>query len=265
MRVGTMTKFVEQEIKENVAHVTLNRPEIHNAFNDQMVEELTNIFSKLDEVADIRAVILKAKGKSFCAGGDLNWMKSTLNYSYNENIEDAMKLANMFKVINKCSKPVIGRIQGTAIGGGVGLVSVCDITVALEGALFALSEVKIGLVPAVISPFVMSKLIPGEARRYFLTSERFSAQEAKRIGLISEVVSKEEMLDKKIDEWINAIKSGGPEAVSMCKKMVRDVANVNLDNTLKLMAENIADRRVSKEGQEGMKAFLEKRKPTWCL
>lgn len=258
-----MTANVEKEIKGNVVRVTLNRPEVHNAFNDAVIKELTDIFSSLDKDPKVRVVVLSAKGKSFCAGGDLNWMKSTLDYSHKENIEDAKKLGVMFKVIDECSKPVIGRVHGTAIGGGVGLVSVCDICVALEGAKFSLSEVKLGLLPAVISPFVMKRIIPGEARRYFLTSERFSASEAKRIGLISEVVTSEEELDKKINEWIDSILKGGPEAVSLCKKMIHEVPRMDLDKAIDEMAKGLADRRVSKEGQEGMKAFFEKRLPNW--
>lgn len=252
---------IKTEIKDQVAKVILSRPEIHNAFNAEMISELTETFSKLDQDKYVRIIILQAEGKSFCAGGDLNWMRSTLSYSYEENIEDAKKLAEMFKTIYTCSKPVIGRIQGTTIGGGVGLVSVCDFSCALDSAKFALSEVKIGLIPAVVSPFVLRKIYSSEARRYFLTSEKFDGHEAKRIGLISEVASNENTLDKKITEWIGAILSGGPEAVSICKKMINDVLALSLDEALDLTVRQIAERRISKEAQEGMKAFLEKRNP----
>lgn len=254
---------VKVDIKDQIATVTLCNPEIHNAFNADMVSALTKAFSELSKNKEVRAIVLRGEGKSFCAGGDLKWMKSTLSYSYEENIEDAKKLANMFKTINECSKPVTGRVHGAAIGGGVGLVSVCDMVCAIESAIFSLSEVKIGLLPAVISPFVLRKVAPGEARRYFITSERFNATEAKRIGLISEVVSNVEEMDKKINEWISAILSGGPEAVSLCKKMVHEIPSLDLNSALELTSKQIAERRVSKEGQEGMLAFLEKRQPSW--
>jgi methylglutaconyl-CoA hydratase len=254
---------VKTEIKDHIAKVTLARPEIHNAFNAEMISKLTNIFQDLSSDKKLRAVVLSAEGKSFCAGGDLNWMKSTLNFSYEENINDAKKLADMFMAIYKCSIPVIGRIQGTAIGGGVGLVSVCDMACAVESAKFALSEVRIGLLPAVISPFVLRKLIPGEARRYFLTSERFDANEARRIGLISEVTKTPEEMDLKINGWIESILGGGPEAIKICKQMMGEIPFMGLDKALEITSKQIAERRVSKEGQEGMLAFLEKRNPKW--
>ncbi len=254
---------VKTEIKDQVAKVTLSRPEIHNAFNAEMVSELTNIFQEFSKDKKLRIVILSAEGKSFCAGGDLNWMKSTLKFSYEENISDAKQLAIMFKAIYECPVPVIGRIQGTAIGGGVGLVSVCDMACALESAKFALSEVRIGLLPAVISPFVLRKIIPGEARRYFLTSERFDANEARRIGLISEVTKTIEEMDLKIQGWIDSILSGGPEAIKICKKMTDEISFMELDKALEITSKQIAERRVSQEGQEGMLAFLEKRNPKW--
>ena len=255
--------MLKTELKNQIAKVTLNRSEVHNAFNAEMISELTKTFSDLDKHKDVRVIILTSEGKSFCAGGDLNWMKESLNYSYEENIEDAKKLALMFKTIYECSKPVICRIQGTAIGGGVGLVSVCDIACTVESAKFSLSEVKIGLLPAVISPFVLKKVLPGEAKRYFLTSERFDGYEAKRIGLVSEVAKSEEEMDKIINRWIEAILSGGPEAVPICKKMINEVPPLHLDKALEITSKQIAQRRISKEGQEGIKAFLEKRNPFW--
>ena len=261
--IGINLMTVKTKITENIAEVTLSRPEVHNAFNDEMIKELTKAFLELSTNKNIRVIILAGEGKSFCAGGDLNWMKKAIDYTYEENIEDSLKLAKMFRTINECPKPVIARIQGTAIGGGVGLVSVCDVSCTVSTAKFSLSEVKIGLIPAVISPFVMKKIFPGEARRYFLTGERFDANEAKRIGLISEVASDEEEMDKKINEWTEAMLSGGPEAISTCKKMIRDVAFLNTDEALELSSKELAERRASKEGQEGIKAFFEKRKPNW--
>ena len=254
---------VKVEIKNQIATVTLSRPEVHNAFNETVIKELTELFSKLDKDKNVRVVILASKGKSFCAGGDLNWMKKSIDFTYEENIADARSLGKMFKTINECSKPVIARIQGTAIGGGVGLISVCDVSCTVSTAKFSLSEVRIGLIPAVISPFAMKKILPGEARRYFLTGERFDANEAKRIGLISEVVPDEKELDKKISEWTDSILSGGPEAISTCKKMIHDISSLKIDEALEIAAKELAERRASKEGQEGIKAFLEKRQPSW--
>jgi len=254
---------IKTEIKNKIATVTLSRPEVHNAFNDEMIKELTEAFLELGKNKNVRVIILAGEGKSFCAGGDLNWMKKAIDYTDEENVEDSRKLAKMFRTINECPKPVIARIHGTAIGGGVGLVSVCDISCAVSTAKFSLSEVRIGLIPAVISPFVMGKIILGEARRYFLSSERFDASEARRIGLISEVALSEEEMDEKISEWTEAILSGGPEAISACKKMIRDISFLNLDKALELSSKELAERRASKEGQEGIKAFFEKRKPNW--
>ncbi len=254
---------IKTEIKNQIATVTLSRPEVHNAFNDEVIKKLTETFSELSKDNNVRVVILAGEGKSFCAGGDLNWMKKAIDYTYEENVEDSRRLAKMFKTINECPKPVIARIHGTTIGGGVGLVSVCDVSCAVSTAKFSLSEVKIGLIPAVISPFVMRKIIPGEARRYFLTGERFDASEAKRIGLISEVSLDEKEMDKKISEWTESVLSGGPEAISACKKMIHDISFLNTDEALELSSKQLAERRASKEGQEGIKAFFEKRKPNW--
>lgn len=254
---------IKTNIKNHIATVMLSRPEVHNAFNDDMIKGLTEAFLELGKNQNVRVIILSSEGKSFCAGGDLNWMKKAIDYTYEENIKDSLKLAKMFRTINECPKPVIARIQGTAIGGGVGLVSVCDVSCAVSTAKFSLSEVRIGLIPAVISPFVMRKILPGEARRYFLTGERFDANEAKRIGLISEVAVDEKEMDKKISEWTEAILSGGPEAISACKKTIRDVSSLEIDEALELSSKELAERRASKEGQEGIKAFFEKRQPDW--
>ena len=254
---------VKTEIKNQTAVVTLSRPEVHNAFNDETISALTKTFSDLDKNENIRTIILQAEGKSFCAGADLSWMKSTVNFTYDENIEDGKCLAKMFKTIYECSKPVLGRVHGTAIGGGIGLVSVCDITCALDTAKFSLSEVKIGLIPAVISPFVLEKISLSEAKRYFLTGERFDANEAKRIGLISETADSIENLDRKINDWVQNILSGGKEAIKICKKMIQEISSMNLNESLELTAKQIAKLRVGKEAQEGMQAFLEKRAPNW--
>ncbi len=257
--------FIQIEQNAHLATVTLARPELHNAFNDQMIAELAQAFQSLGENANIRAIILAAEGKSFCAGADLNWMKSMLAYSYDENIEDARKLAEMLRTIDECPKPVIGRIHGPAFGGGVGLASVCDLTVALESATFCLSEVKLGLLPAVISPFVLQKMPVAQARRYFITAERFSAAEAYRFGLVSAVESTVEAMDEQIQRWVGQFLQNGPEAVSLCKKLIREVSGVNKDAAITLATHRIAERRISEEGQEGMRAFLEKRPSQWII
>lgn len=259
-----MSSFIQTEIQGAVATVTLNRPDLHNAFNEDMIKDLTQTFTTLGQKLEIRVIVLAAAGRSFCAGADLNWMKSMLNYTFEENVTDANALAKMLRAIDECPKPVIGRIHGAAFGGGVGLASVCDITVALEEVTFCLSEVKLGLLPAVISPFVLNKIPVSEARRYFLTAERFSAEEAHRIGLVSKVVSSEENLDSTVQTWIQALLQNGPEAVSLCKKLIREIStSSSREEAIQLATHLIAERRVSEEGQEGMRSFLEKRPSQW--
>jgi methylglutaconyl-CoA hydratase len=259
-----MTQFITTDVQEQVARVTLNRPELHNAFNDQIIAELDQVFSELGQRNDVRVIVLAAEGKSFCAGADLNWMKSMLGYSFEENMADARKLANMLRTINECPKPVIGRVHGAAFGGGVGLTSVCDMAVAMESATFSLSEVKLGLLPAVISPFVIQKISAAQARRFFLTAERFSADVACRIGLISHVVPTLQVMDNTIDEWITGICQNGPEAVTLCKTLIREINSAaGMDEAINIAVQRIAERRISEEGQEGMRAFLEKRQSQW--
>ena len=258
-----LTMSIKSEIKNQIATVTLNRPEVHNAFNAEMVTELTKIFTDLSKNKEVRSIILSSSGKTFCAGADLKWMQSMMNCSMEENIKDAENLAKMFATINNCSKPVIARVQGHAFGGGVGLISTCDIVISVETATFSLSEVRIGLVPGVISPFLLRKISVGEARRYFLTAEKFSANEALRIGLISKVVKDEAELDSVIKELTNNINQNGPEATSICKKMIFEVSDLNINEAITFTTKAIADRRAGKEGQEGMKSFFEKRKPEW--
>ncbi len=256
---------IKTEIKNQTATVTLNRPEVHNALNEEMISGLTNIFCDLGKNESIRVIVLASEGKTFCAGADLNWMSSMLNFTLEENIADAKRLSCMLRTIHECPKPVICRVQGAAFGGGVGLISACDMVVAIETATFCLSEVKIGLIPAVISPFVLEKMPVSFARRYFLTAERFGSQEALRMGFISEVVTETESLDKTIGGWIKAILENAPEAISLCKVHIRDILSSSFDEGLEHAACAIAERRISKEGQEGMKAFFEKRKPYWVI
>jgi methylglutaconyl-CoA hydratase len=262
-----MGEFVQIAVEETVAGsfatVTLNRPELHNAFNEVMIRELQEAFAMFGKNSPVRAVILRGEGKSFCAGADLNWMKKMVDYTFEQNVEDAHALAAMFRAIHACPKPVIARVHGAAFGGGVGLLAACDMVFATENAAFCLSEVKLGLLPAVISPFVLKKIGQTHAQRYFLTAEKFNASEARRIGLISEVVPDEQALDSQIAAIVQTLCANGPEAISQCKVLIEQVCRMDWERAVDITTKMIADRRTSKEGQEGMKAFLEKRPPAW--
>jgi methylglutaconyl-CoA hydratase len=248
-----------------VATVTLNRPDTRNAFNDGVITELTQAFTELGQRDEVRCVVLAAAGTAFCAGADLNWMRRMAGYSREENLADAGKLAAMLKAIYECPKPTIARIQGDAIAGGMGLVAACDIAVSVDSANFCLSEVKLGLIPATISPYVIRAMGARAAHRYFLTAERFSAAEAHRIGLVHEVVVAEQ-LDAKVEEVSRALCSGSPYAVRACKRLVQDVAEREIDDALiARTVEQIADIRASAQGKEGVQSFLEKRKPNWLI
>lgn len=246
-----------------VTTVHLNRPEIHNAFNDEVVTELTHTFDELGSRDDVRAVILAGQGKSFSAGADLHWMKRMVDYTAEENERDAMAMAGMFRAIDRCRKPVIARVQGAALGGGSGLVAAADIAVAAQGTKFAFSEVRLGIIPAVISPFVLAKIGAAHARRYFLTGERFGADRAREIGLVQEVVAPE-ALDEAVQKLVGHILASGPEAVCAAKELVFEVnAALTDDAKDQVTSRRIAERRASDEGQQGMRAFLEKRSAPW--
>jgi methylglutaconyl-CoA hydratase len=250
------------EHADGVLTVTLNRPDVHNAFNDELIAEAIDLFSNIDTDA-ARVVVLAGTGKNFCAGADLNWMSRMVAYTREENIRDSSLLAKMYALIDECPLPVVGRIQGAAIGGGVGLVSVCDVAVALTTAQFGLSEVKLGILPAVISPYVIAKIGATHARALFLTGERFDADRALRIGLVHRVVESEAELDAAIYETVTQLKTSGPEAVRECKKLIAHVASHDLIDAIPYTIDAIATRRVSEEGQEGMKAFLSKGLASW--
>ena len=239
------------------------RPDLHNAFNEVVIAELTAAFVDAGRRDDVRVVILAGEGKSFCAGADVHWMKRMIGYSVDENVADALAMAKMLRAIRDCPKPVIARIHGPAIGGGVGLAAACDIAVAVESAVFSLSEVKLGIIPAVISPFVLEKIGIGHARRYGLTAERFAASEARRIGLIHEVFPTVEAMDAWIAATCEAIRTNSPAALSACKQILTAVDGQSWDVVQGLTAERIAAIRVSPEGQEGLRSFLEKRTPNW--
>ena len=251
------------EHHHQVAKVTLNRPEVRNAFNAGLIAELTQTFIALGGRADVRCIVLTGQGSAFCAGADLNWMRSMADYSREENLRDAALLARMMQTIYECSKPTIAKIQGDAYAGGTGLVAVCDIAVAANTAHFCLSEVKLGLLPSTISPYVIRAMGPRAAHRYFLTAERFSAAEALRIGFVHEVVASD-ALDGKVAELSTALVNAGPEAVKACKKLVQDVAGEDITPELvQMTVASIANVRVSPEGREGLQSFLQKRKPNW--
>lgn len=254
---------VEEKASGAIATVTLGRPELHNAFNAQMIAELREAFAGFSKNSPVRAIVLRGEGKSFCAGADLNWMRQMVDYSFEQNVEDAHALAAMFRAIQQCPKPVIARVHGPAFGGGVGLVAACDMAFATESATFCLSEVKLGLLPAVISPFVLKKIGETHARRYFLTAEKFSASEAHRIGLVSEVLPDEAALDHQLETVLAALCANGPEAISQSKVLIEQVCRFDWERAVDITTKLIAERRISVEGQEGMKAFLEKRSPTW--
>ncbi|MBC8337691.1 MAG: enoyl-CoA hydratase/isomerase family protein [Alphaproteobacteria bacterium] len=255
--------IILSEFSQGRATVTLNRPDVHNAFDDTLIARLTDELKFLDGNPDVRAVVLAAAGKSFSAGADLKWMQRMAEYSEAENLADAQAMAELMRVLNGLSKPTIARVQGAAFGGGVGLIACCDIAIATEAARFSISEVKLGLIPAVISPYVVAVIGERQARRYALTAERFDASEAHRIGLVHCIVAPDG-LDAEIDDLINAITANGPQAVAEAKAMITMVARHPINEDLIAdTASRIARIRVSEEGLEGLAAFLEKRKPGW--
>jgi methylglutaconyl-CoA hydratase len=250
-------------IVDGVATVTLNRPELRNAFNEEAIHELAVAFAALGTTGNVRAIVLAANGPAFCAGGDLNWMKKMAGYSEEENQQDAMRLADMLRTIYLCPKPTVARVHGDCYAGGMGLVAACDIVVASENAAFCLSEVKLGLIPATISPYVIKAMGEQASRRYFLTAERFTAAEAHRIGLAHEVVPAEE-LDATVGAIVKSLLGNSPNAVKEAKTLVREVVGQPIGDTLLIdTANRIAAIRASEEGREGVASFLEKRKPTW--
>lgn len=258
-----MYKTLEVSCKGEVLKVKLNRPEVHNAMNDTMMIELIEIFNDCKKQEDIRAIVLTGEGKSFCAGADLNWMKSMVNYTMEENIKDSETLLNLFEAIYTCPKVVIGRINGHAFGGGIGLIAVCDITVAVEGKKFAFSEVKLGIIPSVISTYVVRRIGIANMRRLFITGERFDSTYAHKIGLIDYVVP-QDLLDSKVTEELEKIMTSGPRAIAEIKGLTDRYIQVPIDEYKAYTVEKIAELRVGEEGQEGINAFLQKRKPRWC-
>jgi methylglutaconyl-CoA hydratase len=246
-----------------VSRVTLNRPEVRNAFNDAVIAELTQAFTQLGQDPQVRAIVLAAEGVAFCAGADLNWMRRMADYTHAENLADAAALAEMLRVLYTCPKPTVARIQGDVYAGGMGLAAACDMAVSVDSANYCLSEVKLGLIPATISPYVIRAMGARAAQRYFLTAERFDATEALRIGFVHAVLPADQ-LDAKVDELTKALVNASPNAVCSCKTLLREVAGKDIDTALiAYTAEGIASIRVSVEGKEGVQSFLQKRKPNW--
>lgn len=255
------TLTIEREGR--IGTITLNRPDVRNAFNETTIAEIKQAFSELGDDAALRAIVLAANGPAFCAGADLNWMKKMAGYTHAENQADALQLAEMLRTIYLCPKPVVAKVQGDCYAGGMGLVAACDIIVAVEEANFCLSEVKLGLIPATISPYVIKAMGENASRRYFLTAERFGAQEALRIGFAHEVVSAE-ALNAKVAEIVKALVNNSPNAVQQAKVLVREVVGQEVNDALLAdTAERIAQIRASDQGREGVASFLEKRKPAW--
>ena len=262
-----MQKYETIKVKtsNHVAIVTLSRPEIHNAFNSLMIEELTTVFKLLERDEEVRVIVLTGEGNSFSAGADVNYMRESKEFTLEENEDDALRLEELFYTIYKVPKPVIGRINGSAFGGGIGLISVCDISLIIKYAKLAFSEVNLGILPAVISPYVISKIGFSNATRFFLTGERFDGQKALDIGLVHEIAESMEELDLKLSEIINHLFSSSPAAM----KSIKEVLNQNRGSELKSIRDycikKIAEVRTSDEGKEGLTAFIEKRPPHWKI
>lgn len=253
---------IEVSKQNGMVKISLNRPEVHNAMNESLMTELTNCFKELSNDNTVRTIILTGKGKSFCAGADLNWMKSMAKYSKEENIKDSRLLLDLYETIYNCPKPVIGRVNGHAFGGGLGLFAVCDIVIAVPDCKFAFSEVKLGIIPSVISNYIVRRVGLSNMRRLFITGERFNSDYAKEIGLIDFVVSENE-IDEKIQKYVDMLRSSGPKAILEVKKLVDKCEKMDVDSYKEHTVEKISELRVSDEGQEGINAFLEKRKPKW--
>ena len=259
-------KTIELEIKNDVGTIWLNRPEIHNAFNEVMIAELISVFDKIsnsEETKSIRAIIIRGRGKSFCAGADLNWMRDVAKYSYEDNYKESLNLSICFHKIYTCPKPTIAMVHGAAIGGANGLLAACDFAFADDNTTFSLSEVKIGIVPACISPYVNKRVSEYGSKELMLTGKRFKGPEAEYHKLVNKSMTADKM-EAHVEELIALLRTSGPKAIDHCKNLLYEINNnLSLDQAIDYTAKMIADIRASEEGQEGMAAFLEKRKPNW--
>ncbi|MBD66612.1 MAG: enoyl-CoA hydratase [Halobacteriovoraceae bacterium] len=258
-----MSELLKKDLNEKgTLTLTLNRPDVHNAFNDEVIQLLTLTFKEIENDSRVLRVVLTGAGKSFCSGADLNWMKSMINYSFEENVHDSKALAQMFETINSCEIPVIGLVNGHALGGGVGLLAVCDYVLAVENAKIGFTEVNLGLIPAVISPYCMQKIGISWARALFLSGEVFNATKAYDIGLVHKVVQNEEF-NSECEKLIQKFESLPHSAVFSAKVLINQVGHLSTEMIQDFTCEAIANQRISKNGQEGMSALLEKRKPNW--
>ena len=251
---------IRVEKRGEVLVITLNRPEIGNAFNSELIKELTGVFGSIEE--EVRAIVLTGAGKVFCAGADLNWMRRMAEFTEEENYADARAMDQMFYTIDVCPKPVVAMVNGATIAGGIGFLAVSDVVIASRAAVFGFTEVNLGIIPAVVSPYVMSKIGYTQTRALFLSAELFSAEKAKEIGLVHEIVEPE-LLDARVEERLKGLRKGGSSAQAICKEWLRKLMRMDIETAREESARMIAGLRVSPEGQEGMRAFLEKRKPTW--
>ncbi len=256
-----MSSVIVTEI-DTIAYIKLNRPDVRNAFNPEMIEQIEKTFSSLNQRRDIRAVALSGEGKVFCAGADLNWMKAMVNYSFDQNRQDSVELFGMFESIAKCQLPVVGLVHGSAFGGALGLLACCDYVIAEDEAQFCFSETKLGLVPAVISSFVSKKTHLGLLKPWMISAQVFTAAEALRIGLVQEVVGAGQGISN-LQKRVQMFREAGPEAVRETKKLLYDLPQLSWEQQKDRTSRVIAERRVSSEGQEGLKSFLEKRNPAW--
>jgi len=247
---------------DGVTRVTLDRPDVRNAFNAEVIAELHAAFDQIGRSSDTFAIVLAGEGKAFCGGADVNWMRASLDLPHDRNVDDARAMSEMFRAIDRCPKPTIARIQGAALGGGAGLAAVCDVVVASDDALFGFTETKLGIIPAVISPFVLAKIGPSHARALFLTGERFDARRAQTIGLVHEVVAAD-ALDGAVERILTELRTAGPEAVAAAKRLIADVGALTYDESRDHTAHAIAKQRTGAEGQEGLRAFLERRGAGW--
>ena len=245
-----------------VARVTLDRPDVRNAFNAEVIAELHAAFDELGRDPKTYAVVVAGEGKVFCGGADVKWMRASLDLPHERNVADATAMSEMFRAIDRCPKPTIARIQGAALGGGAGLAAVCDVVIASDDALFGFTETKLGIIPAVISPFVLAKVGASHARALFLTGERFDARRAQAIGLVHEVVASD-ALDGAVDRILTELRTAGPEAVAAAKRLISDVCALSYDESRDHTAHAIAKQRTGAEGQEGLRAFLERRSAGW--
>ena len=245
-----------------VLRMTLNRPDVRNAFDEDLIQALTAAATSAAEDRSVRVVVLAGNGKTFCSGADIGWMAKAIAYSRQENLSDAEDMARMIERLDTLPVPVIGRIQGSALGGGVGLAAICDIAIAADDAVFALSEVKLGILPAVVAPYVLRKIGISAARELFLTGARFDAARARQIGLVHEVVPAD-ALDAAVARRVTEVLAASPAGVARAKSLIREIAGLHPDDVIGVTTNAIASQRISEEGQEGLRAFLEKRKPSW--